>query len=198
MSAALAARHVRQRDQAVEAVLQRAGPRRDGVVDRGELLTGRARMWLDGDREIRVVPPVSRVVVAEDLERLGVRFGQVAPAAATAALSPLRRERRRRHEHQGAAHQGDDNDPNAHRISLRRCEAATIRRADGARNARRMNHVRFHTASRERGCSAKSLRSPCSERSTFGGRVARGASVSVDLRQKLATDEQRMRASGLL
>ena len=58
---ALAAGHVGERDQAVEAVAQHRVPCLDRIGDRGQLRRSRRWVGLHGDREVGVVPPVARI-----------------------------------------------------------------------------------------------------------------------------------------
>ena len=69
---------VGQGDQVVELLAKHRVPRVDRVVDGGEVRAPDVGRGLHGDGEVGVVPPVAGVVVGEDLERFGVRLGQVA------------------------------------------------------------------------------------------------------------------------
>ena len=84
----LAAGHVGERDQPVEAIQQHVRPRLDRAGDRVELLLCRRRMGLHGDGQVGVVPPVARVVVVEDEQRLGVALGVVTRRPARGGPAP--------------------------------------------------------------------------------------------------------------
>ena len=75
---ALAAGHIRQGDEPIEAVLERRRPGPNRAVYGIELLIGGRRVRLDGDRKIRVVPPIAGVIVAQNDEGLCVGVRQAA------------------------------------------------------------------------------------------------------------------------
>ena len=58
--------HIGEGDQPIEAITKDSVPSGDRVVDRVELFIGRVRMRLDRNRQGCVVPPVARVVIAQD------------------------------------------------------------------------------------------------------------------------------------
>jgi hypothetical protein len=76
--AALGTRHVSERDQTVEARLQGLAPRRDGVLNRRDLRGRCARVRLHGNGELGMIPPVARVIVAQNDQCFGIGRWQVA------------------------------------------------------------------------------------------------------------------------
>ncbi len=68
-------------DQAVKAIAKRFIPGRNGIVYRPELLARRLGVSLDGDGQMSMVPPVTGIVVTQDLERVRIGFGVVASRA---------------------------------------------------------------------------------------------------------------------
>ena len=79
--------HVGEGDQPIEAITKDGVPRGDRVVDRVELFIGGVRMGFDRDRQGSVVPPVAGVVIAQDLESLGIDLGSLQVGAASSADS---------------------------------------------------------------------------------------------------------------
>ena len=85
----LAPSHVSKGDEPVEAVLQGRRPCGNRGIYGVELLIRGARVRVDGDGQIRVVPPITGVVIAQDLERLGIRFRQIAARSTTPGGPPF-------------------------------------------------------------------------------------------------------------
>ena len=86
---ALAAGHIRQGDEPIEAVLERRRPGPNRAVYGIELLIGGRRVRLDGDRKIRVVLPIAGVIVAQNDEGLCVGVRQAASDTPTSAPTNL-------------------------------------------------------------------------------------------------------------
>ena len=89
----LRARHILQRDRPIEAIIQHGTPGGNCIVDRVELRLGSARVSLNRHCQVSMIPPVARIVIAEDFQRLRIRLGQIASgtAARTAGRFCLRR-----------------------------------------------------------------------------------------------------------
>jgi hypothetical protein len=80
-------------------------------MDRRQLLVGGAGVGLHGHGQVGVVPPVARVVVVEDDQRLGVGLGQAAGDAFGGFLRLGREWREQRSEDRD----GDDENSSAKR-----------------------------------------------------------------------------------
>jgi hypothetical protein len=75
-----------QGDQTVEAFLKHCSPGRDGIIDRLQILRRYAGCGLDSDRQVGVVPPVARIVVAEDSSASASDLGRLHVVCCTEAV----------------------------------------------------------------------------------------------------------------